>query len=163
MTRGRYFQNPDFAEYVRLLGRLHQLIREGRDESEEGEALRDSMDRPGDALIDDEGRAVSDISVDLYSISDDVVEAATRRAEPFAVLYEVEDAIARRDAMAALTLLRNHAAEFPPASLMYLRGKAFEAVEQFEIAADFFERARELSPDGPVWTRHERHPAGAAE
>lgn len=158
-----FFQNPDFVEYVRLLGRLHRLIREGRDESVEGEALRDSMDRPGDALSGAEVRAVKDISVDLYSISGDVSEAPTTQAGPFAVLHEVEVAIARRDALGALAILRDHADEFSPASLTFLRGKAFEAVQQFEIAADFFERAKELSPCNSESPPRAREPAGAAE
>ena len=161
MSQRRFFDNPDFAEYVRLLGRLHRLIREGRDESEEGEALRDSMDRPGEALSDEEGRAEAAISADLASIDRD--KSAEAKAAPSTVLHDVEDAISRRDVLGALATLRNHADEFPPASLAFLRGKAFEAARQHEIAADFFERARELSPDDSACSHHQRQPAGAAE
>src|SRR5713226_5733941 len=54
MTTQRFFNNPHFLTYARLLRRLHQLIREGADEMEEGELLPEQMDEPADHLAPEE-------------------------------------------------------------------------------------------------------------
>ena len=53
MTTKRFFGNPQFLTYARLLRKLHQLIREGTDETKEGESLRNLMDEPGEYLTHD--------------------------------------------------------------------------------------------------------------
>lgn len=67
---GRFFDNPAFREYVFLLVELERLIREGRNEAPEGEAIYDEMDAPGDQLDDDELKAVKDFAADLTRLSE---------------------------------------------------------------------------------------------
>jgi hypothetical protein len=141
-----FFANPDFNEYVRLLGRLHRLIRQQRDESDEGEAMRDAMDGPGDALSEDEVRAAREISADLYTINGNHGPVPSRPAPPPDVPKGVLEAITRHDALHALTLLREHADEIPAPTLANLRGEAFAAAGLSEIAADFFEHAKRMTP-----------------
>lgn len=147
MNRGRFFENPSFVEYVRTLGRLHRLMRAQRDESAEGEVLREQMDRPGEALAEDEIRAVTGISGDLASIGGHRVNGVA--TTPPAQLKAAAEAIDRHDAIRALAILREHAHETPLTALSFLRGRAFACVDQFEIAADFFEHAKESKPDDP--------------
>jgi hypothetical protein len=69
-TSGKYFDNPAFCEYVFLLVELERLIREGRNESPEGEAVYDEMDAPADKLDDDEMKAVRAFAGDLTRLSE---------------------------------------------------------------------------------------------
>src|SRR5262249_53450266 len=70
MDHRRFFDNPDFLAYIRLLRDLHGAIREGNDESEEGERIRDQMDGPGSRLSADEVAGAQGISADFYSLTD---------------------------------------------------------------------------------------------
>ena len=69
MDAPRFFQNPAFNEYVRLLAQQHRLIREGRDESPEGERLANAMDVPGSLLSREEVEEAQAISADFYQFS----------------------------------------------------------------------------------------------
>lgn len=146
-------RQPDFVECVRSLGRLHHLIREQRDESDEGEALREEMDHPGERLSEDESQAVKAISADLGTM--DVLPDNGTAATPHSVLKGAADATARGDALRALEILREHAHDAPAAVVACLRGRAFESVGLVEVAEDFFEHARQQTPDnassGFVW------------
>jgi hypothetical protein len=146
MNKALFFSNPDFVEYVRLLGRLHALIREQRDESEAGESLREEMDGPGERLSADESRAVNAISADLASMN--VLPKNGNSATPSA-LKQAADATARGDALRALEIIREHFHDAPAALVACLRGRAFESVGLVEIAEDFFEHARQVAPDDP--------------
>ncbi len=117
MNRRQFFENPDFAEYVRLLGRLHRLVRAHRDESDEGEALREQMDRPGEALSEEEIRAVKGIAADLASIGQENGIGSNRESAPPVQLRDALDAIQRHDVVDALLILREHAHEIPPAPM----------------------------------------------
>jgi hypothetical protein len=66
MNSNRYFDNPNFRTYIELLGQLHTLIRDNRDESREGDELRDRMDQPGSMLSDEEIAEAKVISADFY-------------------------------------------------------------------------------------------------
>jgi hypothetical protein len=70
MSTGRFFENPDFVTYVRLLRDLHAAIRAGTGESEEGERIRDQMDDPGSRLSPEEIARVQEISSEFYSLAD---------------------------------------------------------------------------------------------
>jgi hypothetical protein len=70
MNEGRFFDNPDFVEYVRLLHKLHAAIRDGTDESEKGERIREQMDDPGSRLSQDEIASAQEISALLDSMTD---------------------------------------------------------------------------------------------
>ncbi len=70
MLEGHFFHNPDYMEYIRSLFHLHVALAEGWDETDEGEALRERMERPGSRLSSDEITSLSGISADLYSLTD---------------------------------------------------------------------------------------------
>ena len=69
MSAGRYFLNPEFMEYVRMLYDLHVALKEGRDETAEGQALRDRMDEPGSRLSGEEIVATQGISARFLLIT----------------------------------------------------------------------------------------------
>jgi vacuolar-type H+-ATPase subunit E/Vma4 len=62
----RFFRNPSFLDYVRLLYQLHRAIKEGWDETAEGEALRERMDELGRGLSREEITSLNGISANFY-------------------------------------------------------------------------------------------------
>src|SRR5438477_122167 len=111
MNPKTFFNNPDFLQYVRLLSELHQLIREGMDETPEGEALRDRMDDPGSRLSSDDIVSVNGISADFYSLAaSSTGPVLPQTDEVKADLRSALDARDRRDFSRALELLRQRAA-----------------------------------------------------
>lgn len=147
MNQRTFFDNPDFLQYVRLLSELHQLIREGTDETPAGEALRDRMDDPGSRLSADEIVTVNAISADLYSLTASLAGSdLSRTDEAEADLRSALDARDRRDFKRALELLRKRTASINPEVLSYVRGSIWGEAGEDQIAVTFFRRAAQLDP-----------------
>ncbi len=146
MATQRFFGNPHFLFYLRLLRRLHQLIRKGAGETEEGEALRERMDEVGEYLTQEEVDFVKGISIDFYTIN----TVPGIQANPPANLREVlSKHLAARDAQdysKALGLLRKIEVYLEPALVAYFRGRIWSEAGEIEIAVDFFQRAKNLAP-----------------
>jgi hypothetical protein len=150
MANAKFFDNPDFLQYVRLLHELHAAIREGKDESAEGERIRDQMDEPTSRLSSDEIDSVHGISGDLYSITDPLPTAILpRTAEVNDDLAEATRARASKDFNRALDLLRRRASYLEPAALAFQRGRIWMEAGESGIASLFLERAIELDPGNP--------------
>lgn len=66
-----------FRQYADLMMRLHDLMREDRDDGLEGDALRDAMDGPWYKLTEEEVHLVDELSAQLYELWD-----RRRRPEP---------------------------------------------------------------------------------
>ncbi len=148
MNQRAFFNNPDFLQYVRLLSELHQFIREGTDETPEGEALRDRMDDPGSRLSSDEIASVNAISADLYSLSaSSTGPVLPQTDEVNADLRSALDARDRRDFSRALDLLRKRPPHINPAALSYVRGSIWGEAGEDQIAVQFFRRAAQLDPN----------------
>ena len=62
---GRFFDEPAFREYVRMMSELEQMFPEGRGESPEADERRDRMDRPWYELDDEEAAAIREMPDDL--------------------------------------------------------------------------------------------------
>ncbi len=110
MSDGQFFLNPAFIAYVRLLYQLHRAIKEGWDETDEGEALRERMDEPGRGLSGEEIASLGGVSADFYSLMEMAVpDSQEVTAEAMA---DLESALAARkssDFNRSLELLRKHA------------------------------------------------------
>src|SRR5579875_981590 len=113
--------SESYIEYTHLLRRLHDLIRRGEDETEEGDALRDAMDGPWSRLTEADLIRVRNLGADLNSI-----DAAQPRAgedipiELFDHLFR--EAQTQHDWSKALALLRAHPEFFTPSKLLFLKG-----------------------------------------
>jgi hypothetical protein len=59
-----------FARYANLCLELHRMIAAGKDESDEGEALRERMDPEWYAMTEEERQIVRGVSRDFYTIFD---------------------------------------------------------------------------------------------
>jgi tetratricopeptide (TPR) repeat protein len=148
MLEHQFFHNPAFKDYIRLLFKLHVAIAEGWDETDEGEALRERMDREGNSLGSDEIASLNGISADFYSLTDPLpAVVAPLTADVWADLQPLFQPRKSKELHEVLDLLRKHAGFIPPASLAYLRGKIWMEAGEYQIAAAFLKRASELEPD----------------
>jgi hypothetical protein len=150
MSDLRFFRNPSFIHYLHLLSDLHTAIREGWDETAEGEALRERMDEPGSRLSREEIASLQGISADFYSLTEEPPrEVPPMTAEVLADLELARQARESRDFSQALELLRKCAGQLPPADLAGLRGRVWLEAGEPALAAIFLQRASELDPDCP--------------
>jgi hypothetical protein len=147
MVAEAFFHNPDFLRYARLLAQLHLAMKEGWDETADGEALREQMDEPGSRLSREEGTSLNGISADLHSLADaPAAQVLPMTANVMADLDVALQARKSQDFNKALEVLRNYAAYVPLASLAYLRGRIWLEAGEHSIAGMFLERASELDP-----------------
>lgn len=65
-----YEQNPHYVQYVVLLEQLHALVRDGRGDSPEADALREQMDEPWRHLAAEETVKVKEMSERLNAAPD---------------------------------------------------------------------------------------------
>lgn len=142
MSANTFFDNPDFISYVRLLGNLHRLIQQGRDEGPEGDDLRDRMDAPGERLSREELVAVKGISADFFTLAEagDILPADPARGE--ALVGSVARAGESRQFLEALELARQCEGVLSRAGLAEVRAAIWHAANEPEIAQMFFERRR---------------------
>jgi hypothetical protein len=145
MPTQRFFTNPYFLKYVRLLRQLHQLIRAGTDKTEEGESLREQMDEPAAHLTSEEVECLNAISADFYTLSGSTVQHKTSAADVQERLKEMSDARDAGDYVKALDLARQNEPYLDPAAVAEFRGRVWAEAGEKEIAGEFFRRGTELS------------------
>lgn len=138
--------NPSYQAVVRSLLRMHQSTVDGKDESEEADVWRESMNEPWEALSKTERERVTGLSKDLYEISD----PADRNSEPMNPQAQrklnVYEARERGEWDRALDLLRGWGKSIAAPLVSCLRGFIWRAAGDADTAAVFFEHAsrREL-------------------
>ncbi len=131
-------QRTEFLEYVRLLVELRALIREGVDESDRGEAVREAMDKPWNSLTDDEKTSARQLAADLDTLGDRNF-AAESDANPTQSLERARDA---REWMTLLRLLQESTMQhISPAIRARLRGDAWFALGVPVAACLFYQDA----------------------
>lgn len=140
--------SPTFLLVAKELVALHRLIRDGKDDSPEAEAVRDALDGPLNALNPTEKERAQWLSEDLYSGSEPPPEerkAMTAEAQQqFAEAFEAKG---RGEWDRALILLRRWQTHIAPEVLSYARGAIWLDVGSRAAAAAFFEHALECDPD----------------
>ncbi|MBL8819393.1 MAG: hypothetical protein JNL58_25400 [Planctomyces sp.] len=143
----QFFFNPMFRKYLSLLRNLHELIRNGIDETVEGEALRDSMDGPAASLTSEEIDCLNGISADFYSLAPDFHHTpAPKTAEVDSFIRESFDARNHNDYASSITLLRKAQRHLELWQLSYVRGSILLEAGEPLAASDFFLRAADLYP-----------------
>jgi tetratricopeptide (TPR) repeat protein len=164
MRESQFFENPDYLKYIRLLWELHAAIREGKDESEEGEAIRDQMDDPGGRLSPAEIDSVNGISADFYSLTDQPAALVRPRTEDVQRdLAEAMSARASRNFNWTLEVLRSRSGFLEPAALAFQRGRTWMEANEYKIAVLFLQRASELEPANPNFHALALHALAYAE
>lgn len=128
---------PAFVESVRLLLDLHELFVRGRGQGPDASTLREAMETPWYDMTDEEQGRVEQLSADLYTLGERIVEPRPQ-AE---MCVALERAVAAHDWETALVLLQDHPGLAVPAERARLRGEAWRALGVPEAAAAFFEDA----------------------
>jgi len=137
------------GEYADRLVRLHWHISQGQGDSDAADEVRDEMDLPWRRMSEDEIQLMSDLSVDLYSITDPPCEVQPLQHEFKSSLNDVLDRQAYRD---ALGLVRENAAQLDPSAAAFLRGVCWSGLGFPSAAAEFFMHAERCQP-GMLETR----------
>jgi tetratricopeptide (TPR) repeat protein len=138
--------NPSYLAMVRGTRELHQLIRAGKDDSPEADAIRDATDGPWQALSEIERNRVRQLSEDLYSLVEPHPSIQPMTPQAQAKLLEAFEARQRGDWDKALDLLRRWREHIDPALVSYLRGSIWLEAGDPETAALFYGHAYELEP-----------------
>ena len=146
MNTTQNFSTSSFELVAKGLIALHRLIKDGTDDSPEGESIRDSLDEPLDALDSVEKVRSQWLSEDLYSISEPSVASGPKQLNEEAQqhLSEAMEAKQRGEWDRALALLRRWRDDISPALLSYLRGSIWREAENAFVAAEFFHHACQL-------------------
>ncbi len=142
------FGSSSFKLMARGLVELHRLIKEGRDDSPEGESVRDALDTPLHALNRTEKERAEWLTVDLYSVSEPPAASTLKEMTPQAQqqLIEAYEAQQNQEWDRALELLRRWQEYISPALLSYMRGLIWGDAGYPEVAAMFYGHATELDP-----------------
>lgn len=149
MTPTLFTSAPNFRAVVSGFLELHRLRVDGRNDSEEANAVRDALDIPWEGLSPVEEARIAGLSEDLYSISDPL-PAGGRPAmslEAQSQLSEAMEARQQADWDRALAILRRWKEMIAPDLLSYLRGTIWLGAGVPQVAAFFFRHAADLSPD----------------
>src|SRR5271157_2040673 len=103
---------------------LHWLIKDGKDDSPEADAVRDALDTPLKALNRIEKERAQWLSEDLYSVSEPPAAVTLKEMNTQAQqqLSEALEARQRGEWDQALSLLRRWREYISPALLSYIRG-----------------------------------------
>jgi tetratricopeptide (TPR) repeat protein len=139
--------SPAYLAFVRGLREMHRLIRDGKEDSPEAEAVRDATDIPWQALTEVERRRAAGLSEDLYSITEGPPTAREMNPQSAAGLRDAFEAHQRGEWDRALQLLRQWAAHIPPEFVSYLRGLIWFEAGDHHAAVLFYEHASKLQPD----------------
>jgi tetratricopeptide (TPR) repeat protein len=142
------FGGSSFKLVAKGLLTLHQLGKDGKDDSPEADSVRDAMDAPWNALSKAEEERAQWLSEDLYSVSEPPAATTQREMNPQAqqALNDAIEARQRGEWDRALLLLRAWRDNISPALLSYLRGSIWLAAGYPNIAAFYFWRASENDP-----------------
>lgn len=151
MTSQRFFGNPDFLAYARMLRELHQLIRAHADDTQQGEALREQMDGPTECLTADEVECLNAISADFYTLAGS--PHAGPANPPLSCQNELRVALDARDFVKALALVRMNETILGPLTVAQFRAKVWLQAGEPDIAADFFRRAQELAGNNGTFAK----------
>src|ERR1700675_2348023 len=89
------FENPSFRLVAKGLLALHQMGKDGKDDSPEADSVRDAMDVPWNALNKTEVERAQWLSEDLYSVSEPPAATTQREMNPQAQ-QALNDAIEAR-------------------------------------------------------------------
>jgi tetratricopeptide (TPR) repeat protein len=126
---------------------MHRYTVAGEDESEDADALRDSMEEPWGRLSAVERQRITGLSKDLYDVSGQPPEpAAPMNPQAQGKLAEAYEARERGEWDRALELLRRWGKFVPPPLLSYLRAGIWEDAGDKQVAVVFFEHACRLDP-----------------
>lgn len=138
--------SENYRQSAALLIQLHMLMRDGKSETDEADAVRDQLDSPWYLLTEEERRRIRNLSADLASL------------EPDSPFHHPSDGGITRDIIAdqiksarraneieeILRILREHSQDVSADRAAFLRGWCYEQMNEANAARLFFEFASKL-------------------
>lgn len=140
-------ENSHSAKYVELLLELHSLMRAGKSDGDEADAVRDAMDEPWRHLSPEQIKRMRGLSADLHSMGKDRLSPPDGPTED--QTEEFKTAIARENWDQALVLVRNCEATLAPAQAALARGSCWVHLELHAAAILFFEESLPIEEENP--------------
>ncbi len=134
------------SQYIALLLELHALSSAGRNDTEEADSIRDSMDGPYRLLDRSQITLVRGLSTDLYSLEKTSTEVLERTSDSVAESAKIEGYYIKRMYPALLDILRKHEKKIPLEKVSYLRGRCWHEMGYEKVSTLFFGHASKLSP-----------------
>ncbi len=133
------------SEYQVLLKTLHDLMAEGKGDSDEAEAVRDKLDELWPRLTEEEVDFLRGLSSDLYMLTSNEIYSpyAGTQAQ---LRADLQAAYVSHDYHARLRLLRKSPTFLTPYGLAFLRARAYEELDHLDIALLFMRHAVNLNP-----------------
>ncbi len=146
MPKNTIAMSSPYVAYVRGLLRLHELDVAKSSESDDAEAVRDSLEVPWSLLSDSERERIRSLSADLYAISDPATTVAPTNESQQAIQEAME---ARNEGRwdEALKLIRTWENHYEPGLIAYVRGSIWMEAGDNLTASVFFKHASDLHPD----------------
>ncbi len=136
-------------EYARLQRLIHELIAQGKADTEEHEALADLGDAPWYAMTERERERMRGLSMDLYALGEGGPKRVRMSAEELAQWEEAARAAQAKldcgDVDAALAFLRQPIPEGLPAYVVpFVQAQCWDKLGDPDTSAVFMKAAREL-------------------
>jgi tetratricopeptide (TPR) repeat protein len=147
-TRRPFPESAPYRAEIRAILALHRLWQEGKGESPEADALRDSTDGAWELLSESERERIRRLSEDLNSLgelrSNEPIQPMNPQAQT--KMLEVTEARDRGQLDLALDLLRRWGKFVAPAVLASFRGHIWYSAGDQEVAIAFYRHALRLDP-----------------
>jgi tetratricopeptide (TPR) repeat protein len=143
--KAMFADNPHYVEYETRLKELHDLIGEGKGDSDEADEVRDAMDLPYRQLTREEVDRLRGLSADLYMLQDDEIFQRFDGTQE-ELRAALQDAWKKQDWERLLGLLRKGPDSLSREGLASLRATAYQGLGHLDTALMFEEYAAQLNP-----------------
>ena len=145
--------NEHYSKSVALLVQLHLLMRDGKSETDEADAIRDQLDTPWKHLTEEETDRIRHLSADLASIEPD---SPFKHPESGGITREdiakrIKSARRSNNYEMILSILRDHSEEISADHAAFLRGWCYEQLGEPEVAKLFFSFAAQLDVQNDLY------------
>ena len=143
-----------YSKSVALLIQLHLLMREGKSETDEADAIRDQLDAPWKHLTEEETDRIRHLSADLASIEPDSPfkhpeSGGIARAD---IANQIKSARRSNEYERILSILRDHSEGVSADHAAFLRGWCYEQLGEPEVAKLFFSYAARLDEANDLYS-----------
>ena len=154
MMTAESLNTPAYDQFEVGTLELHSLIREGKHDSAEAEALRDRLAGSQAKMTPEQRRFGSGLSADLYMLNPndgEVLEPATDGRSAYELGLAIKAAWDCHDWAAALSHLRQSPRLFPPNQVAFLRARANGELGRPSVALAFIRHAQHLDPSNTTY------------
>ena len=140
----------DYEQYKKLLLQLHEMNRQGTDQTDEADVIRDQMDAPGYRLNEKELERVNGLSADLYMLTGEEILESPDLPD---IDIEFSKAYKAKDWDRVLEILRKRDPQLQAHLVAKIRILCWSKLGDNDVALLFAEHALKLKPDDAEYRR----------